>query len=145
MLRVEAPSHQLYHPAYVFIMSAALLLDPFLFNLMVIISHLAEWLKEYWLKSKHLQDWYIQPFNIAMHILLGASVRFVYTAVNPNPGVYTSILAMVGALTGALVYVGLNHLIVGVVISLARKVKFKESGILEWESLTIDYSMLVMG
>jgi len=145
MLRVEAPSHQLYHPAYVFIMSAALLLDPFLFNLMVIISHLAEWMKEYLLKSKHLQDWYIQPFNIAMHILLGASVRIVFTALNPNPGDYTSILAMAGALIGALVYVLLNHLIVGVVISLARKVKFKESGILEWESLTIDYSMLVMG
>ena len=39
MLRVEAPSHQLYHPAYIFIMVGALLLDPFLFNLVVIISH----------------------------------------------------------------------------------------------------------
>jgi diguanylate cyclase (GGDEF)-like protein len=145
LFRVEAPSHQLYHPAFVFLMSGALLLDPLLFNLMVITSHLAEWMKEHWLKSKHLQDWYIQPFNIGMHILLGASVRFIYNALNPNPGDYTSLLAIAGAFLGALVYVFLNHLIVGLVISLARKVTFRESAIFEWESLMIDYFMLIMG
>jgi diguanylate cyclase (GGDEF)-like protein len=113
MLRVEAPSHQLYHPAYIFIMMGALLLDPFLFNLVVIVSHLAEWIKERSIKSKHLQDWYIQPFNIA--------------------------------LLGAVVYVLLNHLIVGLVITLARRVSFKESGILNFDSLAIDFSMLMLG
>jgi diguanylate cyclase (GGDEF)-like protein len=138
MLRVEAPSHQLYHPAYIFIMLGALLLDPFLFNLVVIISHLAEWIKERSIKSKHLQDWYIQPFNIAMHMLLGATVRLIYSTVNPNPGDYTSLAAILGALIGAVVYVTLNHLIVGLVISLARRVSFRESGILNFDSLAID-------
>jgi diguanylate cyclase (GGDEF)-like protein len=145
MLRVEAPSHQLYHPAYIFIMMGALLLDPFLFNLVVIVSHLAEWIKERSIKSKHLQDWYIQPFNIAMHILLGASVRLIYSTVNPNSSDYTSLAAILGALLGAVVYVLLNHLIVGLVISLARRVSFKESGILNFDSLAIDFSMLMLG
>jgi diguanylate cyclase (GGDEF)-like protein len=145
MLRVEAPTHQLYHPAYIFIMLGALLLDPFLYNLVIIISHLAEWIKERSIKSKHLQDWYIQPFNIAMHILLGAAVRLIYSTVNPNPGDYTSLAAILGALMGAVVYVSLNHLIVGLVISLARRVSFKESGILNFDSLAIDFSMLMLG
>jgi diguanylate cyclase (GGDEF)-like protein len=126
-------------------MSGALLLDPFLFNLMVIISHLAEWVKERWLKSKHLQDWYIQPFNMGMHILLGASVRLIYNWINPDPGDFTTWYALTGAILGAVVYVSLNHLIVGLVISLARTVSFKESGILDRESLAIDFMMLVIG
>jgi diguanylate cyclase (GGDEF)-like protein len=123
----------------------ALLLDPFLYNLVVIISHLAEWIKERSIKSKHLQDWYIQPFNIAMHILLGATVRLIYSSINPNPGDYTSLVAILGAFMGAVVYVCLNHLIVGLVISLARSISFKESGILNFDSLAIDFSMLMLG
>jgi diguanylate cyclase (GGDEF)-like protein len=145
LLRVEAPTHQLYHPAYMFIMLGALLLHPLLFNLVVIISHLAEWIKERALRSKNLKVWYIQPFNIAMHILLGAAVRLIYTSINPNPGDLTSVLAILGAFLGAMVYVSLNHLIVGLVISLARRISFKGSGILNFESLTMDFSMLMLG
>ena len=130
LLKSEAPSHQAYHPALIFFFAGVLLLDPFLFYLLVIISHLAEWFKErLTVKGEHLQAWYIQPFNISMHIILGYCAMTVFNLITSEPDVLTSTRALIAVVCSAVTYAALNHLMVGLAISLARGVSIKESGI----------------
>src|SRR6266511_3935261 len=73
---------ELYFPSIVFQFAVVLLLPAPLFILLVVIPHLIEWAKKRWTNSAYLRDWYIQPFNIAVHsiavvltqgILIGAN------------------------------------------------------------------------
>jgi len=146
LLKSEAPSHQAYHPALIFFFAGVLLLDSFLFSLLVIISHLAEWFKErLTVKGEHLQAWYIQPFNISMHIILGYCAMTVFNLITSEPDLLTSTRAMVAVVCSAVTYAALNHLMVGLAISLARGVSIKESGILNYENLTTDFVMFIQG
>ena len=146
LFKSEAPSHQVYHPALIFVFAGVLLLDPLLFAFLIIISHLLEWAKErLTVKGEHLQDWYIQPFNISMHIILGFAARSVFNLISSSSPSITSSLAIMAAVSAAAAYVLLNHLIVGLVISLARGISIKESGIFNRENLTTDFVMFMMG
>lgn len=146
LFKSEAPSHQAYHPALIFVFAGVLLLDPLLFALLIIISHLLEWIKErLTVKGEHLQAWYIQPFNISMHIILGFGARVVFNLISSSTTSITSSLAIIAAVCAALTYVLLNHLIVGLVVSLARGISIKESGIFSYENLTTDFVMFMMG
>ena len=146
LFKSEAPSHQVYHPALIFVFAGVLLLDPFYFALLIIISHVAEWIKErLTVKGEHLQAWYIQPFNICMHIILGFSARSVFDLITLNSDSLTTTLSLIGVAFSAATYVILNHLMVGLVISLARGVPIKESGILNFENLTTDFVMFILG
>ena len=128
LFKSEAPSHQAYHPALIFTFAGVLLLDPFLFALLIIISHMIEWIRErLTVKGQHLRAWYIQPFNISMHIVLGFCAQTVFSLVSLNSPTLTSTLAIMGVLLAILTYVALNHLMVGLAISLARGVSIKES------------------
>jgi len=62
---------QSYYPSMVFLFAGVLLLPAPLFILLVVIPHLIEWAKKRWTNSTSLRDWYIQPFNIAVHIISG--------------------------------------------------------------------------
>jgi diguanylate cyclase (GGDEF)-like protein len=146
LLKSLAPGHQAYHPALIFIFAGALLLDPFLFGLLIILSHLIEWLKErFTTDDTHLRAWYIQPFNIGMHILLGLSAQTVFKYINPDSLILTSNPAIIAALCAAVTYVLLNHFMVGVALVLARGISWKESDILNFENLSTDFVMFVMG
>jgi diguanylate cyclase (GGDEF)-like protein len=146
LFKSEAPSHQVYHPALIFVFAGVLLLDPFYFALLIIISHLAEWIKErLTVKGEHLRAWYIQPFNICMHIILGFSARSVFNLLTSNSASLTATLSIIAVAAAAATYVILNHLMVGLAISLARGVSIKESGILNYENLTTDFVMFVLG
>jgi diguanylate cyclase (GGDEF)-like protein len=145
LFKSEAPAYQLYHPALIFFFTGVLSLEPGWFAGMVVITHLVEWAKEALVKSRHLRAWYIQPFNIAMHVLVGFAARNVFLFVNPDGTSFTTLQAMGAAVLAALVYVLLNHLIVGQALMLARGVSWRESGILEIENLSTDFVMLSMG
>jgi diguanylate cyclase (GGDEF)-like protein len=145
MLKNEAPVYQRYHPSLMFFFAGVLLLQPFLFVLMVTVSHLAEWIKEQVLKTGRLRSWYGQPFNISMHILLGVLAGGIYRSINPQPGNLDSPAALVGVAAAALAYAGLNHLIVGLALALVKGVQWKESGALSVENMAMDFVLLVMG
>jgi diguanylate cyclase (GGDEF)-like protein len=145
LIKSEAPSHQLYHPALVYLFAGLLLLDPFLFASMVVISHVIEWVKERLSKSEHLANWYIQPFNICMHIIVGFSAKAVFGLINPDPQLLSTVLAIVGAAGAAFVYTFINHLMVGYALVLARGISWKESGILDFGNLSTDFIMLILG
>jgi diguanylate cyclase (GGDEF)-like protein len=145
LFNAEAPNHQLYHPALVFLFAGAVLFEPGLFTLLVLISHLVEWIKERVTGSRHLRAWYIQPFNISMHIFLGALVHGTILWLNPHRSALDTLPAVAALSVAAAAYTLLNHLIVGQVLVLARGIPWKVSGILNPESLSTDFVLLAQG
>lgn len=145
LFKSEAPTHQLYHPAFVFLFAGVILLDPFPFAMMVTICHLVEWIKERLFKSAHLRSWYLQPFNISMHIIVGSAAHQIYTQVSPPLTHLENPRVLIAAGLAALVYVILNHLIVGQALVLARGISWAKSGILNLENLSTDLVMSIMG
>src|SRR5262245_42680268 len=86
MHKVQAPKHVIFHATPIFLFAGVLLLDPFLFILLVAISHGAEWVKERWIGSEHLRAWYLQPFNIAKNSLAGMAAHLLFVAFNDGIG-----------------------------------------------------------
>src|SRR5262245_3147155 len=138
LFKAEAPNHQTYFATPVFLFAGVLLLHPFLFVLLVITSYSIEWIKERLVKSPQLRKWYIQPFNISTHILAGLGAHHVNLLVRENatwtPTWFPSLLLISAVLAAAVTYVAINHILVGLVLVLARKVSWRESGVLEGEN-----------
>jgi diguanylate cyclase (GGDEF)-like protein len=145
LFKSEAPNHQLYHPSLGFSFAVVLLFDPGWYVLLVLFTHLLEWAKEALAKGQHLRAWYIQPFNISVHIICGLLSWLIVQQINPSPTELDNLRAMAGAGLAALAYVLVNHILVGEVLVLARGVSWKESGILDVENLSTDYVMLALG
>ncbi len=103
----------------------------------ILIAHLAEWLK-------HRYPWYIQTFNIAVYALVTLAADFVYKTLNPanTPLELQGALALLVAL---ITFTLLNHLLVGIVIRLARGQSFQESGVFDFLTLVTDFTLLGLG
>jgi diguanylate cyclase (GGDEF)-like protein len=140
----EAPGRQSYYPHTIFFFAGTLLLQPRLFTLLIAIPHLIEWAKARLSNSNRLRAWYIQPFNISVHILAGLTAYWVHAVLNPNDS-YMSLISVIAATLAALTYVTLNHLLIGMVLVLARGVSWRESGVLEFENLLTDFIMIYLG
>ena len=122
-----------------------ILLPPFLFVLLVAIPHLVEWIRKRLANSPLLRAWYIQPFNIATHIIAGIAARQAFTALVPAATPLSAPLSLLAVTVGALIYVLLNHLLIGLVLVLARGISLLESGIFEMASLLGDLVQLCLG
>lgn len=103
----------------------------------ILIAHLAEWLK-------HRYPWYIQTFNIAVYALVALAADFVYRTLNPadSPTELQGALALFVAL---ITFTLLNHLLVGIVLKLARGQSFAESGVFDFLTLATDFTLLGLG
>ncbi|MBC8248841.1 MAG: diguanylate cyclase [Anaerolineales bacterium] len=145
LFEAEAPKRQSYYPHLVFFFAGMLLLPPSFFVLLVAIPHLVEWAKKRLEKSPLLRAWYIQPFNMATHIIAGSAARWLLTALNADVAMVLSPSSVLAVIIAALTYVALNHLLVGLALVLARGVSWSESGILEIENLLTDFVMLCLG
>jgi diguanylate cyclase (GGDEF)-like protein len=147
LFKARGPSHEAWHANLVFLFAGVLLLQPFLFVFLVIVPHLIEWTKERLVKSPSLRAWYIQPFNIAGHIVAGLTARWVFLALLADTGTLPvpALSPLLAAVAGALTYVAMNHLLVGLALVLARGVSWRESGILGVENLVTDLILLSMG
>lgn len=140
----EAPGRQYYYPHMIFFFAGTLLLNPFLVALLISIPHLIEWAKERLAGSTHLRAWYIQPFNISVHIIAGLSAYWIHVTLNPNAS-YNSLVSVIATTLAALTYVALNHLLIGMVLVLARGISWRESGVLEFENLLTDFILIYLG
>ncbi|MCP4415919.1 MAG: diguanylate cyclase [Chloroflexi bacterium] len=147
LFKAEAPDHQIYHTTLVFQFAGVVLLHPFLFVFLILIPHLAEWVRERLIivDSPHLRDWYLQPFNISLHIIIGGLTHLVFTQLSLALGSLEGAGELITAVIAALLYVALNHLIVGMALVFARGVSLRESGIMEVGSLITDLVTLLMG
>jgi hypothetical protein len=103
----------------------------------IVVSHLAEWVK-------HKYPWYIQSFNISIHVLsvFLAGVVFEWVTTGSKDPKLTYGLGLVAA---SLVFVLMNHFLVGLVVKLAREQTFAESGVFEFLTLFLDFTVLSMG
>jgi hypothetical protein len=103
----------------------------------IVVSHLAEWI---W----HKYPWYIQGFNIGSHVISVYLAGLVLETISQG----TKVLDLNGALgmmAANLVFVFLNHFLVGMVVKVARGQSFVESGVFEFLTLFLDFTVLSMG
>jgi diguanylate cyclase (GGDEF)-like protein len=145
LVKVPGPTHETYHINLTVLFAGLLIFQPFLYVVLVVVPHVVEWVKERLSKSRALRHWYIQPFNMSVHIGAGLSARWLHDmSVGPNLD-FTTLASVAACLLGAVVYVVLNHLLVGQAIALARRVGWRESGILNVTNLAINLVLLVHG
>ncbi|MEK7325338.1 MAG: diguanylate cyclase, partial [Chloroflexota bacterium] len=103
----------------------------------ILISHLVEW-------AWYQYAWYIQAFNIATFALCTSLAGIVYgwIAGDQLPSDMAGLIAVLSALA---VFTLLNHLLIGLVLKLARGQSFMESGVFSRLTLIIDFTLMGMG
>lgn len=141
---IEAPNHHSYEGSTILFVAGIWLLPLWLFVLLVVVSHVVEWVWVRWKKTSMLAVWYLQPFNMAKCIISGV-VAFVVSSFFPITGqVSFSLVEMWGVLLTVAAYVGVNQLLLGLVLSLARGISFHEAGILR-DALLIEVPLASVG
>jgi diguanylate cyclase (GGDEF)-like protein/putative nucleotidyltransferase with HDIG domain len=146
LFEAEAPNRQLLYLHFIFFFTALLILPAPLFPIIVAIPHLVEWAKVRWLtpESPNLRQWYIQPFNIANHIICGTLAQHVL-AVGEQLPLDAGITTVALYVAVALAYVCVNHLLVGLALQFARGIGLQASGVLTLNSLLPDVIMSCLG
>jgi len=104
----------------------------------ILVSYFAEWL---WRRPA----WYISAFNCASLIIVSNVAFVVYKLVNPGGGYLQGWISVAGIIVSMLAFMLLNHLMVGIIVWLARGENFIQSGIFDLLPLMIDLTLLVMG
>jgi hypothetical protein len=103
----------------------------------IVAAHLVEWLR-------YRYPWYIQLFNMASYVVVATLAGLANALANPGGQMMTAGGAL-GALLAALVFTFLNHLLVGLVVKLARGQGLAESGVFERLALLMDLTMFGVG
>lgn len=103
----------------------------------ILIAHLVEWV---W----HKYPWFIQSFNIANHAIAVFAAGLVFDTLSRGAKPSTLTVAL-GMILANLVFVFANHLLVGLVVKLARGQSFAESGVFGFLTLVLDFTVLSMG
>jgi hypothetical protein len=137
-LKVEGPNNKTNYSIAWFVYGFAFLAYGFPAAMFVIVvAHLVEW-------AWHKYPWFIQCFNIGNHVLAVFLAGLVFEFVSQGqpasslPGATALVLAN-------LVFVFMNHLLVGLVVKLARGQSLAESGVFGFLTLFLDFSILSMG
>lgn len=141
----EAPGRQSYYPHLVFMFAGVLLLQPLPFVVLVVVPHVAEWARKRAARSQTLRSWYLQPFNIATHLIAGLTARLLFVSLLPQGHSLDSWMAIIVAAVSALTYALLNHLLIGLALVFARSIALKESGIFELSNVMGDLVQLYFG
>jgi hypothetical protein len=128
-----------YTPLLSIMFAGALILSPQLIAVVVITPHLVELLLERARKTPFLTKWYIQPFNMATHLLCSLAAWGTFTAMR-----YAIALPLAGA-AAALIYLALNHVLVGQVMVLACGFTWAQTGVWDVNNLLCDVAFLVAG
>jgi diguanylate cyclase (GGDEF)-like protein len=105
--------------------------------LVILISNLVEWVWNH-------PSWYVRLFNICCYISVIAAAHFIYKLINP-PGLLSTLSGVLSLVIGMSIFTLLNHLLVGIIVWLARGENFKVSGIFDLLPLMIDLTMLTFG
>jgi diguanylate cyclase (GGDEF)-like protein/putative nucleotidyltransferase with HDIG domain len=105
--------------------------------LVILISNLVEW-------AWHKYPWYIQCFNIGSYMITLQITSMVYTWMNPE-NILFSWIGVISLLVSMGVFTLCNHLLVGIILWLARGENFKQSGMFDPLPLVIDFTLLSTG
>ncbi|MEM7134854.1 MAG: ATP-binding protein [Chloroflexota bacterium] len=139
--------HQAYYATTVFLFAGVYLLPPSLYTLLVVIPHLLEWFIQRITQSEgpHLHKWYIQPFNIAMTIIVGSAAYWTYVLCGVRVEQLATSSLITALLLPASVYFLLNRYLIGQVLVLNRGLTWAESGMLDPTSILIDVTNQIIG
>lgn len=105
--------------------------------LVIVVSNLVEWI---WFRPA----WFIRLFNTGSYILVMQAASLLYQLINPDPMLVSWRTPLAIAISMASFNL-LNHLMVGVVLWLARGENFKKSGIFDFFPLMLDLTLLYFG
>jgi hypothetical protein len=103
----------------------------------IVVSHLAEW-------AWHKYPWFIQSFNIGAHLIPMFLAGRLFETISQS----TKALDLnwtLGLVAANLLFVFGNHLLVGLVVIVARRQSFAESGVFELLTLALDFTVLTLG
>jgi diguanylate cyclase (GGDEF)-like protein/putative nucleotidyltransferase with HDIG domain len=144
LVEAAAPARTSYYTSTVFFAAGIFLLPPRYFVLLIAIPHITEWAKEI-LGKANKRPWYVQPFNIAMHIIPGMIAHWMFNALIDPSGIVGLSTPVPAALLAVATYVLLNHLLLGFVLLLARNLSWRESQMLDPETLIPEGAMACLG
>lgn len=105
----------------------------------VFISHVAEWLLD-----KDRLKWYIQSFNISIFVI-GFSLAHLIIVWGQTTFATNDTIVFLITLISLVVFTFVNHLLVALVVRLARGQRISESGIFGWFTLLLDFTLLCLG
>jgi diguanylate cyclase (GGDEF)-like protein len=145
IFKAEGPNHIAFFATPVFLFAGVLLLPPLGFVLLVVIPHLVDWLKARMENSEHLHAWYIQPFNIAKHIIAGSAAQWVYAGAKPYTTLFFITSSIFAIMATLITYLLIDEFLLGQVLVLARSVSWSDSGVLTFENLLPEFVMLCVG
>jgi len=137
---VVTPRDQSYHTTMMVLVPAALLLPAWLLPAIVIAQHVPEWLKVRY-------PWYIQAFNACNYLVdLFAAAAVARFLLQQDALIANDELRFaVAGLAAAAVLVLLNHVILSLMLRLARGHSLRESGLFSFESLSTDLVLAALG
>ncbi len=137
-LKVEgATARSSYQISWIAYGASFVLLQPGETLLVLLVAHIVEWL---W----HKPEWYISLFNVnAFGIVASVSILAWQTISDGSPP-FAPISAL-GFLATAATFTVLNHLLVGLVIWVARGESLMRSGVFHFLTLMIDFVSFGMG
>lgn len=138
VLKVEGATNRTsYNAGWLFYGFAFLLLGARAALFVIVVAHLVEW-------AWHKYPWYIQSFNIASFAIAILWADSVYRLVNPSMQTAT-LQATVALLLALAAFTLTNHVMVGLVIWMARGQNLMQSGVFDVLSLLIDYTLISLG
>jgi diguanylate cyclase (GGDEF)-like protein/putative nucleotidyltransferase with HDIG domain len=105
--------------------------------LVILVSNFVEWV---WNRP----PWFIRLFNTCCYIGIVAASHSIYLLINPS-GLLSTPLGVLSLAISMGIFTLLNHLLVGIIVWLARGEDFKVSGIFDTLPLVIDLTLLTFG
>ena len=137
---VRTPADQAYHTDIVFLIPAALILPPELLVLVAVVQMVPEWLKMRY-------RWYLQTFNILDYSLSAMAAWFVgRVLILEHSGIGNDALRLsLAGLAACVVFVAVNHILLAVMLRLARGFTFRDTGLFDPEYLATDLVLAALG
>src|SRR5919109_1189742 len=139
LFTVQTPRNHGFQTTNVFLIPAILLLPAPLVALLALVQHVPEWLNS-------RKAWYVQSFNIANYTLNALAAYAVAHAVERS-GLIASTQARdaLAGVVAAVVFVVLNHLLLAIMLNLARGYSLLETGLFSFDGLSTDLVLAGLG
>jgi putative nucleotidyltransferase with HDIG domain len=133
---VRLPRNRVFHPAILFVVAGALLLQPEQLALMCVLQHLPEWFKQRY-------AWYIQPFNIANYVFSGLAAAEVAHLIGGFTAGSDARAAAAG-LGAAVTFIAANRILLAVMLRLARGHSVRATGLLVLDDVGLELVLALM-
>jgi diguanylate cyclase (GGDEF)-like protein/putative nucleotidyltransferase with HDIG domain len=139
LFTVQTPRNHGFQTTNVFLIPAVLLLPAPLVALVAVVQHVPEWLNS-------RKAWYVQSFNIANYTLDALAAYAVAQGIQ-HSGLIGSAQAReaLAGVSAAVVFVVLNHMLLAVMLNLARGYPLLETGLFSFEGLSTELVLAGLG